>query len=153
MLVKMGDFCQFVQSWWISYMHTSFLLEWWIYVWISGQTWSQLYRLSPKSILSHIKRKCHKILHYFPCRYCQEEIEHKTDGSLLDSSSLFIYSCQSKLYIYIYIYIYIYNTSWRCRFSCRHILWKMTDKDLELSFFIILFLFASEMSQIRMMAG
>ena len=50
--------------------------------------------------------------------------------------------------IYIYIYIYIYSMSLGNRFSCRHILLKMTDKDLVLSFFYWLFMLVNAMSQL-----
>ena len=38
---------------------------------------------------------------------------------------------------YIYIYIYIYIIYFGSRFSCWHILLKMTEKDLELSFLLV----------------
>ena len=47
------------------------------------------------------------------------------------SLSLFL-----SLSLYIYIYIYIYIVYLGSRFSCRHILLKVTDKDLFLSFLL-----------------
>ena len=68
---------------------------------------------------------------------------------------MYLYITYLSTYIYIYIYIYIYCMSVYLgnNFSCRHILLKMRDKDLELSlFFLSHLMFVSSIIQLRMKA-